>query len=288
MMLADPSEPGTLMSLATDYHLEHYLGGGPMTVVFAARELATDRPVALKFLRPDWEDRDIARTLLRREARAGLTVRHPHLVPYLAASLDEPEPFLTMALLRGDSVRDRLRRDYRLEIADAIWIIRQTAQALEALHHAGYLHGDLKAENLCLTGDGSVVLLDLGFAHAPGENDDYFAAGYLLGTPNYLAPELCGPEPDDTLAADLFALGVLLFELLTGEYPFPNGTLRQVLARHRSDPPADIRTRRRLPPRLARLVERLLSRNPADRPTAKSVVAALVSMEIESLGRRAA
>jgi serine/threonine protein kinase len=276
------------MSLTSDYHLEQYLGGGPMTVVFAGRESATNHAVALKFMQPEWEDRDIALTLLRREARVGLRVRHPNLVPFLAAHLDEAEPFLVMERLAGESVRERLRREYRVEIADAVWIVRQTAQALAALHHAGYLHGDIKAENLCLTGDGNVVLIDLGFAHRPGENDRFLADGYILGTPNYLAPELCGEEPADGFAADLYSLGVLLFELLTGEYPFPTGTLNQVLARHHSDPPADIRTKRRIPARLARLVERLLARRAEDRPTARSVVAALVGMEIETLGRRAA
>lgn len=276
------------MTLTADYNLEQYLGGGPMTVVFAGRENATGREVALKFVRPEWEERDFALTLLGREAHVGLHVRHAHLVPFLAAHLDEPEPYLVMERLTGETVRDRLRRAYRLDIAEAVWIVRQTAQALATLHHAGYQHGDIKAENLCLTGAGNVVLMDLGFAHRPGENDPYLAAGYLLGTPNYLAPELCGPEPADSFAADLFSLGVLLFELLTGDYPFRTGTLNQVLARHHSDPPADVRTKRRIPPRLARLVERLLARRPADRPSAKSVVAALVGLEIDTLAQRAA
>jgi serine/threonine protein kinase len=276
------------MPLATDYHLEQHLGGGPMTVVFAAREIATNRPVAVKFLRSDWEDRDIACCLLRREAQVGLRVKHPNLVPILSAHLDEVEPFLVMERLSGESLRDRLRRDFRLEVSDAVWIIRQAAQAIAVLHQVGYLHGDLKAENLCLTTSGAVVLMDLGFTHRPGDNDRFFAAGYLLGTPNYLAPELCGPQPRDSFAADLYALGVLLFELLTGEYPFPPGTLTQILARHHSDPPADIRKKRRIPATLARLVNRLLARHPADRPSAKSVVATLIGMEIESLGKRAA
>lgn len=276
------------MNLRPGYSLERCLGGGPMTVVFAAWEDATDRPVALKLIRPAWEDRPIALRLLRREARAGLRVRHPHLVRVEAAYLDDAVPFLVLERLHGESVRDRLRRDYRLPVADAVWIVRQTAEALAALHQAGFAHGDVKPENLCLTGDGTVVLLDLGFAHRPGENDRLFAEGYLLGTAHYLAPELCGPEPEDGLASDLFSLGVMLFELLTGELPYPRGTLAEVLACHHDDYPDDVREHVAVPNRLSRLLDRLLARRPAERPTARSVVAMLVALEIDLLGRRAA
>jgi len=204
----------------------------------------------------------------------------------ISVHLDSPAPYLVMERLMGESVRERLRRGYRLDIADALWIARQTAEAMAALHRAGYLHGDIKPENLCLTGDGTVVLLDLGFAHEPGDNASLFEEGYLLGTANYLAPELCIDNPTDTLAVDVYALGVLLFELLTGDLPFPTGTLRQVLTRHASDPPADIRKYRSVPARLARLVERLLARDPGARPSARGIVSTLVSLEIEGLGKR--
>lgn len=276
------------MQLRAGYQLEQCLGGGPMTVVFAAREEATDRAVALKLIRPDWEDPTIALHLLRREARVGSRVRHPHLVPIEAAYLDDPLPFLVMPRLRGESVRERLRRQYRLKISEAVWIARQTAQAVEALQKAGCLHGDVKPENLIWTEDGTVVLLDLGFAHRPGENIPFFEQGYLLGTPHYLAPELCGPNPEESLASDRFSLGVLIYELLTGQLPYPRGSLNEVLTQHHQEEPADIRQHRRLPERLARLVMRLLERSPENRPSIRTVIANLITLEINLLRRRSA
>ena len=134
------------------------------------------------------------------------------------------------------------------------------------------------------------MLIDLGFAHRPGENASFTRAGYVLGTPGYLAPELCDPLPAEDLAGDLFSLGVTLFEMLTGRLPYPPGSLRQTLRRHRCDPPADIRRHApSLPAGLAALVERLRARDPEDRPPAGAVVRHLINLEIASLkARRAA
>src|SRR6516225_6046048 len=192
------------------YHLLERLGGGPMTVVYAARDGETDAACAVKLVREDWEDQTTAVKLLQREARAGLAVRHPHLVRLLDAHVLGEPYFLVMELLPGESLRRRLRRDYRLDPAAALWVGRQTAEALAALHRAGFVHGDVKPDNLRLVDDGTVVLIDLGFAHRPGENAALFRDGYLLGSPNYLAPELCAAEPSEGPASDLFSLGATL------------------------------------------------------------------------------
>src|SRR5919197_2587807 len=179
------------------YHLLQRLGGVPMTAVYAARDGATDAACAVKVGRPDWEDQATAVKLLQREARAGLGVRHPHLVRVRDAHVTHPPYFMVMDLLPGESLRRRLRREYRLPVTDAVWVARQTAEALAALHRAGFLHGDVKPDNVRLTGDGTAVLIDLGFAHRPGENAAFLRAGYVLGTANYLAPELCGDGDED-------------------------------------------------------------------------------------------
>ena len=269
------------------YELLSPLGGGPMTVVYSAREVANDLPCAVKTVRHGWEDQATAVKLLQREARAGLGVRHPHLVRVTNAHVLSPPFFLVMDLLPGEALRLRLRRDFSLEVRDALWIVRQTAEALAALHRAGFLHGDVKPDNVRLTGDGSAVLIDLGFAHRPGENADFLRAGYVLGTADYLPPELCAPEPNEEFASDLFSLGVMLFEMLTGRLPYPPGSLRQTFRRHRCDPPADIRqTMSDLPAGVGSLVERLLAYRPEDRPRAASVVQHLIRQEIALLGRR--
>lgn len=264
------------------------LGGGPMTAVYEARDLDDGTPCAVKVLRPDWDDQATAVKLLQREARAGLAVSHRHLVSISYAHVLQPPHFLVMPLLPGESLRRRLQRSYRLGVGESLWIARQAAEGLAALHQAGFLHGDVKPDNLRLTHDGTAVLTDLGFAHRVGENAAFLRAGYVLGTANYLAPELCDELPEEDLPSDLFSLGVTLFEVLTGQLPYPPGSLRQTFRRHRCDPPADVRRLAdSLPADLVRLVERLLAHKPEDRPSAASVVQQLVKLEIAQMGRGA-
>jgi serine/threonine protein kinase len=250
--------------------------------VYEARD-ESDSPCAVKVVRDDWEDRPTAIKLLQREARAGLSVRHPHLVRVTHAQVTHPPYFLVMPLLSGESLRRRLRREYRLPVGDAIRVVRQTAEALDALHRAGFLHGDIKPDNIRLV-DGAAVLIDLGFAHRRGENTALLRAGYVLGTVNYLAPELCDPEPGESFHSDLFSLGLMLFEMLTGRLPYPPGNFNQTLRRHRCDPPADLRRYApAIPSALAGLVERLLAHRPEDRPRAALVVQQLIKLEIATL-----
>ena len=174
-MRPTPSIPG--------YELLEPLGGGPMTAVYAARDRASDGPCAVKVVREDWDDPATAVKLLQREPgpASASVIRTWCASPTLTSPA--PPYFLVMELLRGESLRQRLRRDYRLEPAEAVWIARQTAEALAALHRAGFLHGDMKPDNLRLIGDGRAVLIDLGFAHRPGEN-----AAFLRGATSWAPP----------------------------------------------------------------------------------------------------
>jgi serine/threonine protein kinase len=241
----------------------------------------------VKLLRPEWQDQATAVRLFRREARAGLAVRHRHLVQLVDAHVARPPYFLVFELLPGESLRQRLKRAYQLDAPTALWVARQSAEALAALHRAGFIHGDVKPENIRLVDDGTAKLIDLGFAHRPGENRTLLEQGYVLGTVNYLAPELCALDADGDERSDLFSLGVTLFEMLAGRLPYACGTTRQVLERHRSESPADIRSLvPGLLPGLAGLVERLLARRPEERPRARSVVQQLIALEIATLRRR--
>src|SRR5262249_50106835 len=120
------------------------------------------------------------------------------------------------------------------------------------------------------------------------ENTNLLQEGYVLGTVNYLAPELCGPEPEDDLNSDVFSLGVTLFEMLTGQMPYPPGSIEQTFRRHEADPPDDIRKHFRdpLPLALPRLVSKLLARRPEERPRAFSIVQQLIGLEIAAIGHR--
>jgi serine/threonine protein kinase len=269
------------------YELLAPLGGGPMTCVYSARDCAADTICVVKLPRPTWQDQATAVKLLQREARAAMAVRHPHLVALRFAHVTAPPYFLVMQLLGGESLRRRLRRDYRLDVPTAVWIARQTADALAALHRAGFLHGDVKPDNIRLIDDGTTRVIDLGFAHRPGENAAFLREGYVLGTANYLAPELCDFQAEAGFSSDVFSLGATLYEMLTGTLPYPAGSLGQTIRRHRCDPPIDIRRHAgTLPVGLVSLVERMLAHKPADRPLAAGVVQQLVALEIDELGRR--
>jgi serine/threonine protein kinase len=270
------------------YELFARLGGSLLTSVYSARDRKTGAARAVKLLNRDWQEDPTAVKLLQREARACLAVEHPHLVKLLDVQVTKAPFFLVMEMLGGESLRSRLRRDYRLEVPTAVWIARQTAEALAALHRAGFVHGDVKPDNIRLVEDGRTILLDLGFAHRPGENAPLLDKGYVLGTVNYLAPELCGAAPQDTLASDLFSLGVTLFEMLSGQMPYLPGSIDQTFRRHEAEAPADIRKHVANPllPGLPRLIERLLARGPEDRPRVQAVVQQLIALEIATISKR--
>jgi serine/threonine protein kinase len=269
------------------YELFQCLGGGPLTQVYSARHCSSDAPCAIKVLREDCREPSAAVKLLQREARAGLAVSHPHLVRITYAHVMRPPHFLEMEMLTGESLRRRMERDYRIGLADSLWIVRQTMEALAALHGAGFTHGDVKPDNIHLVDDGTAKLIDLGFAHRPGENVSFVRQGYLLGTANYVAPELCAHDPLADETTDLFSVGVTIYEMLTGRLPYAAGTTSQILKRHRFDPPASLRQiSDGLPPSLVTIVERLLARRPEDRPNAQTVIQQLIALEIASLRHR--
>src|SRR5262245_37213746 len=271
------------------YELLTPLGGGAVTAVYSARDCQTDSPCAIKVLRPDWDDQPVAVKLLQREARACLAVQHSHLVRVIDTHAMIAPYYLVMEFVPGESLRRRMLREYRVDQSTALWITRQCAEALAALHRKGFIHGDVKPDNIRLVDSGKAMLLDLGFAHRPDENAPLLEKGYVLGTVNYLAPELCEPEPKDDARADIYSLGMTLFEMLTGQLPFQPGKPLETMHRHRTDeallltdcvPTASAE--------LTELVDRMLSREPRDRPSALKLVQELIDVEIASLNHRRA
>jgi len=256
-MRALPKVPG--------YELLRCLGGGALTRVYAARDCTSDEICAVKLIREDWRDPVTAVKLLQREARAGLAVQHPHLVKTQYVHVTRPPYFLVMEMLPGESLRCRLRRDYRLDVPTALWIIRQTAEALAALHRAGFLHGDVKPENIRLVDDGTAKLIDLGFAHRPGENAAFYRHGYVLGTANYMAPEVVRRR-QTSQALDIFSFGVTAYELCAFELPWARGTGVAAMT-HGTHEPADIRKYcPAIDPRLERAIFACLEAEPENRP----------------------
>lgn len=279
----------TAFPLIPGYELTRSLGGGPMTEVFAALDCQTQTPCAIKTLRPNLEDPEVGLLLLRREARAGLAVRHPGLVAYLGAHVLLEPYFLVTELLVGESLRERLGRTPRLEHSAVVAIARQTAAGLASLHRKGFLHGDLKPENLILLPGNRVRIIDLGSAHRPGENKALLEQGYIVGTPDYLAPELCAFQAESSCASDLFSLGVILFEMLAGKLPYPPGTTAETMCRHRDCSPQSLPLEAQpVPVAIVDSLCRLLDSHPASRPTASALELQLRVLEGFGSRRRAA
>jgi serine/threonine protein kinase len=270
---------------AGSWRLEGLLGEGTLARVFAARPVGSpiDRPAsyALKMLRPRWNDRPDAVALLRREASIGRLVAHPHLVAILAAHVNEPPYFVVMPRLAGHTLAALLDRTPMLSVSRAMWIARQTAEALDALHRRGLLHGDVKPANLQLAPTGHATLLDLSFAR-PMNDGSSLVDLPLLGTLNYLPPEQIASTLRCDQRSDIYSLGVVLYEMLAGGPPFEASDLAELLQMHRHDRPRHLRALRpEIPSPLANLVRQMISKEPLRRPESMDeVIRALVRMEI--------
>jgi len=272
-----PSLPG--------YELLRPLGSGKNFLVWEARtEVAT---VAVKFPRSSALQKASTLVLLRREARAGRLVRHPRLVRILDASLCQPPYFVAMEYVPGESAKERLQRFGRFSTRRAIRTARQVAEAITALHKAGFVHADVKPGNVLVQESGDAKLIDLGFAHRRGENRKLVEAGFTIGTANYLAPELCIQPVREGPAADVFALGAMLFECLTGRVPYPARTAEDAIRLRKRRRALDLSDYRgNWPPRVVELVRAMLAREPHDRPTASMLVRELVHIELALISAR--
>lgn len=266
------------------------IGGGAMYDVFAARAAGSsyDQPpaYALKLLRDEWQADTRGLALLKRELQVCRRVSHPRIVPVLAAEISSPPFYLVMPLLEGCSLDEQLRRNRALDLPLLFWIARQAAEAIAALEAAGWMHGDVKPSNLLVSPAGHVTLIDLGFA-TPTSQQALIVDRPLLGTLNYMAPELLYSSGGGTVRSDVYSLGVTLFELLTGRLPFDADDVAELAAQHRQTLPADLRHHQpRIPVRAARLVQQMLAKEPLRRPTPAEVVERLIALEIETFAER--
>ena len=272
------------------WRLSNLIGQGRTAHVYAAsvgEDLATAAYV-VKVLRWPWDTNPRGRRMLRREAHLGHRIANPHVVPVLAASLAEPPYYVVMPRLEGQTVDALLRSVGTLDMPTALWIARQTAEGLAAIHEAGWIHGDVKPSNVMVDWSGHATLIDLGFAQPLGELAD--ADGdEVQGTPAYLAPERLVSTCRADQRSDLYSLGVTLFELLVGHLPFAGAEAPQLIEQQRQGLPHDLRTTAPRVPALAmRLVRELLSNEPLRRPqTAREVVDRLANLEIATFAERA-
>lgn len=285
-----PVELPTVPAQAGSWRLAGLLGEGALARVYAAAPVDSpaNRPAAyaLKLLRPHLSDSAEATALMRREALVGRLVADPHLVAILAAHVLEPPYFIVMPRLAGESLAALLQRENRLNVLRALWIARQTAEGLEALHERDFLHGDIKPSNIQIAPTGHVTLLDLSFAR-PIRDDSSLVSQSLMGTLNYLAPEQLGSTLRSDQRTDIYSLGATFYEMLVGEPPFVAHDLAELLQMHRQERPKPLRTMRSdIPSPVAKLVGDMIAKEPLRRPQSMGeVIRALVRLEITETAR---
>jgi hypothetical protein len=263
--------------IVSHYRVDGRLGEGGMGVVYRATDVNLRRPVALKFLPPARAADARARARFVREARAASALDHPNIGVVYEIGDDGDLPFIAMALYEGETLAQRLARG-PLPVEEAERIASGLALALEAAHAAGIVHRDLKPANVMLTTDGGIKLLDFGLAKLTSdESQSLTRDGAVLGTLSYMAPEqLRGEELDGR--ADLWALGAILYEMLTARPAFPGGSVAVVTTRILHEAPPKLLST--APPHLARLVERLLCRELRHRIATAGEVASLLAHRI--------
>ncbi|MEJ7757978.1 MAG: protein kinase [Gemmatimonadaceae bacterium] len=252
--------------LGDTYQLERELTGG-MSRVFVAEETALGRKVVIKVLPPETvASVNVAR--FRREIQLAASLQHPHIVPLLTAGSRGNLLYYVMPLIEGESLRARLVRSGELPVSDVASILRDTASALAYAHNHGVVHRDIKPDNIMLTGNFAVVT-DFGVAKAVSEatsDANVTSVGVALGTPTYMAPEQAAADPNTDHRADIYALGVVGYELLAGTPPFTGTSPQMILAAHVTRTPDHVTTHRAsVPPALANVIMRCLEKKPADR-----------------------
>lgn len=265
-------------ALAPGYTLERELTGGGMSRVFVATDVTLGRKVVVKVLPPELAA-GVNHERFRREIQVAAQLQHPHIVPLLSAGEQGAIIWYTMPYIQGHSLRDALARGERFAIRDVVRILHEVAEGLDYAHGLGVIHRDIKPGNVLMQGAHALVT-DFGVSKAISAAmpaSGYTSAGMAIGTPAYMAPEQIAADPAADHRMDLYALGLLGYELLTGKVPFKEASPQQTMAAQLTRDPEPVETTRGdVPVALAALIKRLLAKSPDDRPaTAAEVVAAL-------------
>ena len=270
------TDPFVGRTLDEKYLVEEALGAGGMGEVYRARHLEMDRPVAIKFLHQRLVEDEAARARFQIEARAAVTLRHPNAVSVTDfGQTAEGCVYIVMELLEGRTLREILSREAPLETARAISIMLQASAAVAAAHEAGIIHRDLKPSNILVTQSADqpavVKVLDFGIAKFALDEDEEEAAtlaqtNSVIGTPRYMSPEQ-NSGAELTPAADVYSLGVILYEMLSGMVPFSGATPPEIAEKHANLPPHSPREIvASIPEDVERIVLHALEKQPSARP----------------------
>lgn len=272
-------EPSRLAAaLADRYRIERELGRGGMATVYLAHDLKHHRPVAVKVLHAE-HSAAVGKERFLREITTTANLSHPHIVPVFDSGEADGQLYFVMPLIDGESLRARLDREGPLPVEEAIRLVREVADALEYAHGAGILHRDLKPENIMLS-RGHALLADFGIAGGTmgtSEQARLTQTGTSLGTPAYMSPEQATGERELGPPSDVYGLGSILYELITGEAPFSGPTFEAILVkRFTQDAPRASSLRADIPPGADAAIARALAREPGDRFATASAFAAAI------------
>jgi tetratricopeptide (TPR) repeat protein len=253
-------------ALADRYTLERELGRGGMAVVYLARDLKHDRPVALKVLRPELAA-SIGADRFLREIRIAARLNHPNILALIDSGEADGHLYYVMPYVKGESLRERLSRETQLSFEDVVRTARQIAAALDHAHAAGVVHRDIKPENILVSSD-HVVITDFGIARAVTEagGERLTETGIAVGTPAYMSPEQASGVGRVDSRSDVYALACVVYEMLAGDPPFLGSTPLAIMGRHAVDTVPSLRAvRRTVPPAMEHAIERALAKVPVDR-----------------------
>jgi serine/threonine protein kinase len=288
-------DPLVGQTLDEKYYLEERLSEGGMGAVYRARHLLMDRPVAIKVLHQRLVDDEAARIRFQREARAAVLLQHQNAVAVTDfGETAEGCVYIVMELLEGRTLREILVKEAPIETARAISMMLQASAAVAAAHEAGIIHRDLKPTNILVTQSAdvpaTVKVLDFGIAKLGGDTFDeedtttLAQPGAVIGTPRYMAPEQHNGH-ELTPAADVYSLGVILYEMLTGMAPFTGSTVMEIASKHASDPPRSPREIvAAIPEEVERVVLHALEKQPDQRPANAAEFHAELLATAEKLG----
>jgi len=256
------------------YYILEKLGEGGMGIVYKAQDTRLERLVALKFLPPDLSDAPEAKQRFITEARAASALNHPNVATVYDIGEGELRSFIAMELVEGETLKSRLKGG-RLSIEQVKAMGLQIAEGLQAAHSKGIVHRDIKPDNLLLTRDGHIKIMDFGVAKL-GNGLNMTRTGTTVGTLAYMSPEQLVAENVDN-RSDLWSFGIVLYEMLTGELPFRRGSEAAIIYEilNRDPTPLDVH-RSDVPPTMRSVISQLLQKEPAMRPaSAADVIARL-------------
>jgi serine/threonine-protein kinase len=278
-------------ALAAHYELDCEIGRGGMGIVYRARDRRLKRQVAIKLLPPELAFRSEIKSRFLREAETAAQLSHPNIVPIYTVDEQEGLVFFVMACIAGDNLAKRLHERGVLTTDETRRVLREVADALAYAHDRGVVHRDIKPDNILLDQvSGRPMVTDFGIARAMDSEGDsrLTATGMAIGTPAYMSPEQAAGEREIDGRSDLYSLGILGYQMLTGEPPFVASSTPAMLVKHISERPIPVEQRRPdVPQDLARTVMMLLEKEPGNRfPSASALVTALDSRTVPAMERR--